>query len=363
MSCGKTTVLEAGLLAASWADGSKLVTGPTDRRAIRHGSKLYRIRAQIQVHGQESKVVVASPISQPLPMYEKRPVWYFSSWRAPALVGPVDATVGKRGRRPARNGQNGLLNVKQLLVNIATIERFDDRFPHLGRYSEIMPVINEAWREFYPERDESFSVEVVKSEEPAGGSFDVYLRTSEGFLLEVDLLSAGQLELFLFLSALALNKNRCEPTTHRFVRRAFHPTPHHPLECRPEPTPSTPARGGSGLHCRSGASRASSTGGRWSGSAARVLPPICEVSRVVTGTDAGNGGTGANERPSVANSNCLCHQSKRCAVGPRRQKRSDALSEKTKRCAVGSQIGKASFSLTSPNCTWTRSGIGRFCAA
>ena len=133
---------------------------------------------------------------------------------------------------------------------------------------------------------------------------------------------------------------RCEPTTHRFVRRAFHPTPHHPLECRPEPTPSTPARGGSGLHCRSGASRASSTGGRWSGSAARVLPPICEVSRVVTGTDAGNGGTGANERPSVANSNCLCHQSKRCAVGRRRQKRSDALSEKTKRCAVVRSQGR-----------------------
>ena len=82
------------------------------------------------------------------------------------------------------------------------------RSVHLLDVSEIMPVINEAWREFYPERDESFSVEVVKSEEPAGGSFDVYLRTSEGFLLEVDLLSAGQLELFLFLSALALNKNR-----------------------------------------------------------------------------------------------------------------------------------------------------------
>ena len=58
-----------------------------------------------------------------------------------------------------------------------------------------------------------------------------------------------------------------------------------------------------------------------------VLPPICEVSRVVTGTDAGNGGTGANERPSVANSNCLCHQSKRCGC------RSEAT--KTKRCAVG----------------------------
>ena len=150
-----------------------------------------------------------------------------------------------------------------------------------------------------------------------------------------------------WIDALCDALNTCEPTTHRFVRRAFHPTPHHPLECRPEPTPSTPARGGSGLHCRSGASRASSTGGRWSGSAPRVLPPICEVSRVVTGTDAGNGGTGANECPSVANSNCLCHQSKRCAVGPRRQKRSDALSEKTKRCAVGSQIRKAYRPITS----------------
>ena len=53
--CGKTAVLEAGLLAASWSEGSKLVTGPTGRRAIRYGSKLYRIRAQIQVHGQEKR--------------------------------------------------------------------------------------------------------------------------------------------------------------------------------------------------------------------------------------------------------------------------------------------------------------------
>ena len=49
---------------------------------------------------------------------------------------------------------------------------------------------------------------------------------------------------------------------------------------------------------------------------------------------------GSEPAPSVANSNCLCHQSKRCAVGPRRQKRSDALSEKTKRCAVGSHVSK-----------------------
>ena len=206
--CGKTAVLEAALLAASGSDGPKLITGRTGRRAVRHGSIRYEIRAQFQVHGQGSEVVLGNLPPQPFEMHEKLPVWYFSSWRVPTLVGPVDATMGKRGRRPARNDQNRLLNVKQLLVNIATIERFEDRLPHLGRYSPIIRVINEAWREFYPNRDEAFSVEVVKSEEPAGGSFDVYLRTPGGFLLEVDLLSAGQLELFLFLSALALNEGR-----------------------------------------------------------------------------------------------------------------------------------------------------------
>ena len=231
--CGKTAVLEAAILAARPSDGSKLVTGPSGRKAIRHGSEHYLIRAQVQAHGGEREVVIRNPMSQPLGSYVQLPIWCFSSWRAPALVGAVDATVGKRGRRPARNDQNRLLNVKQLLVNIATIERFDDRLPHLGRYSEIMPVINEAWREFYPERDESFSVEVVKSDEPASGSFDVYLRASEGFLLEVDLLSAGQLELFLFLSALALNKDRegivfidepelhLDPQWHRLILRCL----------------------------------------------------------------------------------------------------------------------------------------------
>ena len=53
--------------------------------------------------------------------------------------------------------------------------------------------------------------------------------------------------------------------------------------------------------------------------------------------DAAGGATRANEHRAVANRSRLRHQAKRYAVGPRRQKRSDALSEKTKRCAVGSQ--------------------------
>jgi len=231
--CGKTAVLEAALLAANGSRGSKLVTGPSGHGAIRRGSDRYSVRASLLVHGQENENVVGIPVPEPFRMNEQQPVWYFSSWRVPNLVGSVDPTVGKRGRRPAKNDQNGLLNVKQLLVNVATIDRFENTQPPFGRYYPLMRTINEAWSAFYPDRKESFSVEVVKSPELSGGSFEVYLRTTQGYLLEVDLLSAGQLELFLFLSALALNGERegivfidepelhLDPQWHRLILRSL----------------------------------------------------------------------------------------------------------------------------------------------
>ncbi len=75
--------------------------------------------------------------------------------------------------------------------------------------------------------------ENVTAEKSEGGSFEVYLRTSKGDRLEVDLLSAGQLELFLFLSELALNENRegiifidepelhLDPQWHRLILRSL----------------------------------------------------------------------------------------------------------------------------------------------
>jgi energy-coupling factor transporter ATP-binding protein EcfA2 len=227
---GKTAVLEAALLAAG---GSKLIIGPGGRRAIRRGAEGYVIRAGLQINSNETEIVVGTPPVQTIRIHEDLPVWYFSSWRAPSLVGSVDPTVGRPGRKPAKTDQNRLLNVKQLLVNAATIERFENRLPQIGQYTEIMHVINDAWREFFPDRDQSFSVEVVRSEEPGRGSFDVYLRTSEDPRLEVDLLSSGQLELFLFLSTLALNEKRegivfidepelhLDPQWHRLILRSL----------------------------------------------------------------------------------------------------------------------------------------------
>ncbi len=230
--CGKTAVIEAALLSVG---GSKLIAGARGRRAIRRGAADYQIHSEIRVgdHGFAS----IHRASRPLPsLPEPIAHWYFSSWRAPQLVGPVDATVGRRGRRPAKNDQNRLLNVKQRLVNAATLERFQPKLFELsGQYSVVIEAINNAWRDFYPNANQSFAVEVVDREQrekpDESGFFDIFLKTSDERRLEVDYLSAGQLELFLFLSELALNEDRegiifidepelhLDPQWHRLVVR------------------------------------------------------------------------------------------------------------------------------------------------
>ena len=203
--CGKTAVLEAALFLVG---GNELLVGRHDESAIRRGASNYSIQATIESGADEfiSRHDFSRPV-QPLP--NPIPHWYFSSWRAPQLPGPVDVTVGKPSRRPAVTDQNRLLNVKHRLVNAAAVELFQKPLPPFSRYSSWMPAISAAWREFYPESGHTFAVELVApGEEDSSGSFDVYLRMTDGNRLEVDLLSAGQIELFLFLAELAMNEDR-----------------------------------------------------------------------------------------------------------------------------------------------------------
>lgn len=206
---GKTTVLEAAFLAIG---GRKdLVGGPMGRKAIKRGAADFRVEIETRaadsagdtaseyVLGFDSKYGPKSPHSPDL--FE-----YFSSWRAPSLIGAVDPTVGKRGRRPADTDRNRLLNVKQRLVNAAAIERFSGGSVSPS-YGEIQSAMKQAWHTFYPGRGQSFEVEIVSGEEADDKSFDVFLNSPTD-RLSVDLLSAGQLELFLFIGALALVRDR-----------------------------------------------------------------------------------------------------------------------------------------------------------
>jgi len=228
--CGKTAVLEAALLVVG---GNDLLVGRQDERAIRTGADDYSIQATMKsgAQGFTNRHQCSRQVT-PLPLPIRH--WYLSSWRSPQLPGPVDATVGRPGRPRAKTQENRLFHVKQRLVNAATVERFQKPLPSLGRYSTLIRVINEAWSEFYPDSSHKFDVEVVNAgDADSSGSFDVYWRTAEGLPLEVDLLSAGQLELFLLLSELALNDDRegiifidepelhLDPQWHRLIVRTL----------------------------------------------------------------------------------------------------------------------------------------------
>jgi hypothetical protein len=225
--------LEAALIAAG---GYKSITGKRRGRAIRQGAKDYEIKAEFQTKARSQSIRDHSHIPTPQIPHPPIPHWYFSSWRAPTFVESINPTVGRQRRRPARTDQNRLLNVKQRLVNAATLERFENPLPRLRRYSEMIQIINDAWREFYPDSNHTFAVEVaipVESDSESEGAFNVYLRAPEGLHLDVNLLSAGQLELFLFLSELALNETRegilfidepehhLDPQWHRLILRSF----------------------------------------------------------------------------------------------------------------------------------------------
>src|SRR5262249_10867043 len=99
------------------------------------------------------------------------------------------------------------------------------------RYTCAIQDINKAWREFYPGTDQTFAVEIVSSEEPGSGGFDVFLCDTRGSRLEGDQLSSRQLQIFMFLSTLALNEDRegiifidepelhLDPQWHRLILR------------------------------------------------------------------------------------------------------------------------------------------------
>ena len=75
-------------------------------------------------------------------------------------------------------------------------------------YSKWIASVNEAWKKVSPEHHDEFSVGLTESGQSGEGAFEVYYKREGLPALSVDDLSAGQLELFLFLASLVLNDGR-----------------------------------------------------------------------------------------------------------------------------------------------------------
>lgn len=220
---GKTTVLEAGFLVLGGR--KELVDGPVGRDAIRRGAGFSSIEASVSGGAGcswDERLYIEDSMDRSAKPSTAESVEYFSSRRAVSLVGAVNPAVRGRRRRPPKGDRDRLYEVKQALVNAWTRELAERggsmgaaaskpprNEPAAPSYSEIKEAVDKAWRTFHPDRRQSFDVGFAGGNGDDEGLFDVFLETRPGRPpIPVDFLSAGQLELFLFLASLALAGDR-----------------------------------------------------------------------------------------------------------------------------------------------------------
>lgn len=190
---GKTAVLEACLLAGDQGD---LIVGKRGDEAVRLGARDYFVKVEMHVREQSWTVRANRRETGPAVV----PFAYFSSWRAPHLVGALGITAGKRGKRPAKTESNRLLNIKQFLINAKAHEFFPKMStPATSRYEAVIQSVNHVWQLFFPGKE--FVVEPV-GDRPEDG-FDVFVVNGDE-RFPIDVLSSGQLEIFTMAGALAL---------------------------------------------------------------------------------------------------------------------------------------------------------------
>ncbi|RPI63935.1 MAG: hypothetical protein EHM48_01665, partial [Planctomycetaceae bacterium] len=187
---GKTAVLEAVLLAAGNRD---LARGQFGKGAIHAGCNDYKITA-IFAGKTGPYTVEYSAATSPKPF--KVDCDYFSSWRAPKLVGALGITAGKKGNRPLRNEENRIWNIKQYLINARAYQTMSTPDSPIdgSQYSEVINRVNDVWKMFYPSSNQSFSVDPA-GQDPSDG-FDVFLNLSDNIKVPLDALSSGQVEIF-----------------------------------------------------------------------------------------------------------------------------------------------------------------------
>ncbi|MDB5312341.1 MAG: hypothetical protein JWO38_6543 [Gemmataceae bacterium] len=211
--CGKTAVLEACLIALGFEGALQGARGPD---ATRTGRSSWAVEAEVQTPQGIFRTVADSNGRKKWFDLAKQqqtdavaiPCLYFSSWRAPKLVGALPITAGKPGNRPKNTEQNRIWRAKQHLID-SKAHRLMSKgtlFEGAEAYEEDLRRLNEVWAAFYPQTGETFVVEPI-SPDPRDG-FDVFLTCRDGRKVPVDALSSGQLELFALFGALMLVKFR-----------------------------------------------------------------------------------------------------------------------------------------------------------
>jgi ABC-type lipoprotein export system ATPase subunit len=214
--CGKTSLMEACLMALKQDKG--LVRRPPQQPyvidvVVEREGECFTIRRDQGQH------VVIEPDGHQRSIngsLHGLKTFYFSSWRAPKLVGSVGLSTG-RGKKPLKTDDNSLWRLKQHLVNSkgAKAYKAPAGVTHADA-DEVFRRINEIWSEFYPEKKGVFDAEIVtpeskrRDDEEDGSedlAFDLLLRDrdhSSG--VPVDELSSGEIEVLSMIGTFVIEK-------------------------------------------------------------------------------------------------------------------------------------------------------------
>ncbi|MBN1593735.1 MAG: AAA family ATPase [Candidatus Coatesbacteria bacterium] len=242
--CGKTSVLEAILIACGRKEMIAAASAENPQCNVKDGAKNFEIEADALLEGQyvqfhweikiernhrdrSVKPIISERVSYPIHLRNLRDdemhIAYFSSWRGPKLVGALPITAGRKGKRPAATDENRLWIIKQTLINEFAYSLFKGQIELPLENEAIAKIqrLNSAWQIFYPAQRRELVIE-PKSENSDEG-FDLFMKV-EGIRIPVDQLSSGEIEVLTMAGWFTMNDYRGgivlidEPELHMHVQ-------------------------------------------------------------------------------------------------------------------------------------------------
>ena len=200
---GKTSILEACLLAIGY--DNLPIEKRQSKSNTRRGADNFEVDLTLDLDGKDIPISYRNSIpGKEHVLSTNYSAEYFSSWRYPKLVGSVSVTSGRKGKKPGATEENRLRLVKQYLVDFTARKAFEGQRDYSLQENPFQR-INNAWKLFYPEKNEFFEAGPAGEEVEAG--FDVRLvNQSRNLQLPLDSLSSGELEVFTMLGWFATNR-------------------------------------------------------------------------------------------------------------------------------------------------------------
>lgn len=220
--CGKTTMLEAVLLGLGM---DSLIVRDLERAGREEHWRVTvpegaTITLEVELDGivqcwvrtRDGIAVREGDGTESAIPQEYRPlaVEYFSSWRAPELVGAVKPLVG-RGKRPSDTEANRLWRLKQRINDERARAGYQlpmPGMPAVSKADQLLEVLNRAWKRFHGDDGTRIDAQIVDPDDEELHA-DLFVLDAAGQrICSVDQTSSGEIELLSFAGWVILNDFR-----------------------------------------------------------------------------------------------------------------------------------------------------------